>query len=99
MIAAPDGPRALELAAAEPHIDLLLTDVVLPGGMGGREVAEALQRRRPGIPVLYVSGYSEGVIQHRGRLDPGVQLLSKPFDRRGLAAAVREALSRRPAAG
>jgi CheY-like chemotaxis protein len=94
VVAAADGPAALELARALPRIDLLLTDVMLPRGMSGRHVAEALARDRPGLRVLYASGYSEDVIQHRGQLDPGVRLLSKPYNFDGLAQAVSEVLER-----
>jgi signal transduction histidine kinase/ActR/RegA family two-component response regulator len=94
VIAAADGPAALALARDQPRIDLLLTDAVLPEGMTGRQVAEELARQRPGVPVLYTSGYSQEIAEHRGQVDPGFRLLSKPFDRGQLAKAVRAALQR-----
>ena len=98
VIAAGDGPQALDLARQAPRIDLLLTDVMLPKGMNGRQLGEALTRERPGLRVLYVSGYSEEIIQHRGSIEPGVQLVTKPFTKAQLAEAIRVALgSRSPA--
>jgi CheY-like chemotaxis protein len=67
------------------EVDLLFTDVVMPGGMNGRELSEQARRLRPGLKVLFVSGYSENVIAHQGRLDPGVHLLSKPYTQIALA--------------
>lgn len=83
-------------------VDLLFTDIVMPGGLSGRELADAALRLRPGLPVLFTSGYTENAIVHHGRLDPGVLLLSKPYRRVELSRAVRGALdaaaSRSPAA-
>lgn len=93
VIEASEGPQALDLLRQHPEVDLLFTDVVMPGGMGGREVAEAAQRLRPGLPVLYTSGYTENAIVHHGRLDPGVLLLVKPYRRADLARLVRQALA------
>ena len=92
VVAAADGPAALAKARGLPRIDLLLTDVMLPNGMTGRQVAEELTRLRPGLNVLYASGYSEDVIMHRGRLDPGLRLLGKPYNMDDLARAVRDAM-------
>jgi CheY-like chemotaxis protein len=92
VVAAADGPTALARARELPRIDLLLTDVVLPKGMTGRQVAEELGRQRPGLRVLYASGYSQDVIQHRGQLAPGLRLLSKPYNLDELAQAVREVM-------
>ncbi len=75
-----------------PAIDLLLTDVVLPGGMNGRELANEVRRRRNDIPVLYMSGYSENAIVHGDRLDQGVLLLQKPFTRDAFARKIRQLL-------
>lgn len=75
-------------------IHLLFTDVVLPGGMSGRELVEEAQRRRPDLKVLFTSGYTSNAIVHHGRLDEGVDLLSKPYKRADLARKLREVLER-----
>ncbi|MGQ9927310.1 MAG: PAS domain S-box protein [Chloroflexaceae bacterium] len=86
------GPEALELVRAHDEIALLFTDIVMPGGISGRELVRAARQVRPGLKVLYTSGYTENVIVHHGHLDPGVLLLSKPYRRADLARKVREAL-------
>ena len=92
------GPEhALALAGAETQpIDLLLTDVVMPA-MNGKELARRLVAMRPGLHVLYMSGYSEEAIVHHGVLDPGVRLLAKPVSPDALLAAVARALVQAPA--
>ena len=75
---AEQGPAALEILDTMPVLDLLLTDVVLPGGMNGRELADAVQKRLPQVKVLFSSGYTENAIIHHGRLDEGTDLLVKP---------------------
>ncbi|MDO9218579.1 MAG: ATP-binding protein, partial [Lacisediminimonas sp.] len=92
VLAAENGMQALELLRAHVGIDLLFTDVVMPG-MGGRELAEQARQLRPGLRVLYTSGYTENAIVHNGRLDPGVLLLTKPYRRIELANKIREALA------
>jgi len=86
------GQEALAVLDDAERFDLLLTDVVLPGDMHGRDVAREITRLMPGIKVLYMSGYAENSILHQGRLDPGVRLLMKPYRQETLAHAVREAL-------
>jgi PAS domain S-box-containing protein len=85
-----NGIGAMEILRQDIEIDLLFTDVVMPGGLGGRELAEAACKIRPGLKVLYTSGYTENSIAHQGRLDPGIQLLNKPYRRDKLAAKLRE---------
>ncbi|HEV8033667.1 PAS domain-containing protein [Yoonia sp.] len=85
-----EGQSALAKLRDHPEIDLLLTDVVLPGGMNGRQIADAARAERPDLKVLYTSGYSENAIVHHGRVDPGVDLLVKPYRRATLAAKVRK---------
>jgi signal transduction histidine kinase len=91
---APDGESALALFDADPsRVDLLLTDVVMPG-MNGRQLAEELQRRQPGLKVLFMTGYSRNAIVHQGRLDPGVSLLQKPLTQMMLASKIRDVLDK-----
>ncbi|MDP1962353.1 MAG: PAS domain S-box protein [Reyranella sp.] len=90
---APDGSAALaKLEAASQPYDLLLTDVIMPGPMNGKALADEAARRWPGTKIVFMSGYTENTIIHEGRLDSGVLLLNKPFARRDLAAIVRRAL-------
>jgi PAS domain S-box-containing protein len=89
---AEDGAAALRVLGELGRVDLLLSDVVMPGGMDGRHLAERAQAIQPGLKVLYTSGYTENAIIHHGRLDPGVQLLSKPFRKAELARKVRAVL-------
>jgi CheY-like chemotaxis protein len=79
------------------HIDLLLTDVIIPGALNGRQLADAAVRKRPALKVLYTSGYTENAIVHHGRLDPGVLLLNKPYRQSDLDRMVRLALASPPA--
>jgi len=90
--AAPDADAALALLAKEGPFDLLFSDVVLPGEINGPKLAELAQAQRPGLKVLFTSGYTENSIIHHGRLDPGVQLLSKPYRRNDLARKLREVI-------
>jgi CheY-like chemotaxis protein len=94
VLTAADGFEALEIAAARSGaIDLLVTDVVMPR-MNGPELAARMASLRPGIRVLFISGYAESALTHEGRLEPGVDLLQKPFDPATLAERVRRALGR-----
>ena len=87
------GPEALELLDDLEHPpDMLLTDVVLPGGMQGNDVAASFLKRVPGLPVLYMSGHARDAIVHSGRLDDGVNFIGKPFTPESLAAKIREVL-------
>jgi PAS domain S-box-containing protein len=94
-VLAAEGPlEAIALAAQpEPPLDLLLTDVIMPS-MNGKELAERVRALRPGIRVLYTSGYTADAIAHRGMLEPGIDFLEKPFTLDALAAKIREALER-----
>ena len=84
--------QALEMAS-EP-IDLLFTDVILPGGMTGADIAQQARAQQPGLRILFATGYARNAIIHHGRLDPGVELLTKPFTYAELATKVREMLDR-----
>ncbi|WP_203070312.1 ATP-binding protein [Falsiroseomonas ponticola] len=88
VVAAADGPAALAALDAHPGIAILFTDVVLTGPMNGRQLANAVLERRPGLPVLFTTGYTRNAIIHHGRLDEGVQLLGKPYSAAGLVAKV-----------
>jgi PAS domain S-box-containing protein len=92
---APDGHAGLRVLDANREIVLLLTDVGLPGGMNGRQLAEEALRRRPRLKVLFTSGYARNAIIHHGRLDPGVQFIAKPFTFTGLATKLRQVLEGR----
>ena len=92
VVAAEAGQPALDILNSGEDFDLLFTDIIMPGGMNGRQLAEAAVQLRPGLKVLFTSGYTETAIVHQGRLDPGVHLLSKPYRRKDLAAKVREVL-------
>jgi PAS domain S-box-containing protein len=92
VISAKNGAEALEFLRQTPDIDLLFTDVVMPGGIGGRELAEQALKLRPALKVLYTSGYTENSIVHQGRLDRGVHLLSKPYRRIEMAQKIRAVL-------
>jgi two-component system cell cycle sensor histidine kinase/response regulator CckA len=90
VLSATTAGQALNLLTAhDGPVDLLLTDVVLPGGMQGNDLAQVLTLSRPDLPVLYMSGYPRNAIVHAGRLDEGVSFLEKPFAPAALAAAVR----------
>ena len=91
VLSAPDGPIALQVLDAHPELRLLFTDVGLPGGMNGRQLADSARQRRPGIKVLFTTGYARNAIVHHGRLDPGVQVVFKPFTYSDLAAKLRKA--------
>lgn len=88
---------ALAIIESDRRIDLLFTNVVLPGRSGKALVDEA-HRLRPALKVLFTTGYSRNAIVHHGRIDPGVELLSKPFTFEQLAARVRDILDRRQGA-
>jgi signal transduction histidine kinase len=92
VIEAHDGPSGLRLLERQSRIDLLFTDVVLPGGMTGAQVAAQAHELRPELKVLFTTGYSRDAIVHRGRLDRGAQLITKPFSYAELAAKVRDVL-------
>ena len=93
VLQAADGEEGLRLFGAHAgEINLLLSDVVLPGKVRGRELAERVTAIRPEVKILFMSGYTENSIVHHGRLDDGVQLIGKPFKREQLARKVAEAL-------
>lgn len=92
ILAADNGPMALGLLDDRPHIDLLLTDVVMPGGMNGVVLADEVRKRYPGIKVLYTSGYTRNAITHQGGLNENEELLAKPYSRVELSQTLRRVL-------
>ncbi len=90
---AANGPEALAVIDGHPEIDLLFTDVIIPGPMNGRQLVDEAVGRRPNLKTLYTSGYTENAILHHGRLDPGVLLLAKPYRKPELARMIRIALA------
>ncbi|TWS94441.1 response regulator [Reyranella sp. CPCC 100927] len=92
VVEAPDGRTALRCLEQEPMIKLLFTDVGLPGGMNGRQLADHARQRKPHLKVLFTTGYARNAIVHDGRLDPGVQLITKPFSYAAIAAKLRDIL-------
>jgi CheY-like chemotaxis protein len=92
-LAAANAAEALRLIDSTATVDLLFTDVILPGNANGRLLVEQALRRRPMLKTLYTSGYAEDAIVHHGRLDPGVLLLVKPYRKSDLARMIRMALS------
>jgi signal transduction histidine kinase len=96
VIEASDGSTALAELSDEPF-DLLVTDVIMPGGVSGRDLANRLQDARPGLPVLFMSGYSADEIATRGILEEGISVVEKPFTTSDLLGKVRELLPSAPA--
>ena len=100
VLEAADGEEALRVFSAHAgSVDLLLSDVVLPGRLRARDMVERITSLRPEVCVLYMSGYSENAIVHHGRLDDGVELISKPFKREQLAHKVAQVLGSRSRSG
>ncbi|TYP64188.1 hybrid sensor histidine kinase/response regulator [Stutzerimonas stutzeri] len=92
-----DGVAALEVLQSGEHLDLLLTDVGLPGGMNGLQLANAGRLARPDLRVLFITGYAENALFHNGLLEPGMSVLSKPFSVNSLAERMRELIGQPPA--
>ena len=93
VLKAPDATSALAVIDSGVHIDLLFTDVVMPGSLRSPELARMARERLPNLAVLFTSGYTENAIVHGGRLDPGVELLGKPYTRERLARRIRRVLA------
>ena len=90
---ASNAAQALDAIDKTPNIDLLFTDVIMPGSMNGRQLVDEALKRRPSLKTLYTSGYTENAIVHHGRLDSGVLLLAKPYRKADLARMIRTALN------
>jgi len=89
-IKAADGAAGLRVLQSEARIDLLVTDVGLPGGMNGRQVADAARVARPGLRVLFITGYAENAVLSHGHLAPGMHVMTKPFAMEALASRIKE---------
>jgi CheY-like chemotaxis protein len=90
---AADAAEALSLLEKDVTIDILFTDVIMPGPMNGRRLADEALKRRPSLKVVFTSGYTDNAIVHQGRLDTGVVLLSKPYRKSDLARIIRQAVA------
>ena len=90
VIEAPDGPTGLKVLESNARIDLLITDVGLPGGMNGRQVADAARVTRPNLKVLFITGYAENAVIGNSRLEKGMYVLTKPFQVENLAHRIGE---------
>jgi len=92
VLTARNGADALKILRPSDRVDLLFSDVVMPG-LSGPDLAKQAMLLRPGLKVLFTSGYTENTLIHHGRLDPGVQLLNKPYRRQDLARRLRQVLT------
>ncbi len=90
ILEAPDGPAALKILQSDRKLDLLITDVGLPGGMNGRQVADAARVKRKDLKILFITGFAENAVVGNGYLDVGMEILAKPFAMSTLANRVRE---------
>ena len=92
-IEAADGTSGLNVLQSNARIDLLITDVGLPGGMNGRQIADAARVRRPGLKVLFITGYAENAVVRNGYLEAGMQIMIKPFTMEALAARIQDVIA------
>jgi PAS domain S-box-containing protein len=95
VLQAEDGPAGLKILRTEKKVDLLITDVGLPGGLNGRQVADAARIERPDLKILFITGYAENAAIGNGHLAPGMQVITKPFSVSALGSKVTEILERR----
>ncbi len=93
VLEAATGQAALTVLIERPDVDLLFTDIVMPE-MNGRQLVDLVKERRPDLPIIYTTGYTRNAVVHNGVLDPGVELIGKPFTLEELATRVREVLDR-----
>ena len=92
-IEASDDPSGVEVLRSDARIDLLISDVGLPGGLNGRQVADAGRAVRPGLRVLFITGYAENAVLGNGHLDPGMHVMTKPFAMEALAGRIKELIA------
>ena len=94
-IEAGDGPAGLKILQSDVRIDLLVTDVGLPGGMNGRQMADAARIGRPDLRILFITGYAENAVVGNGHLDPGMHVMTKPFAMEALAGRIKDLITLR----
>jgi CheY-like chemotaxis protein len=92
-VEAADGNAGLRVLQSNARIDLLITDVGLPGGMNGRQIADAARTSRPDLKVLFITGYAENAVMRSGYLEPGMQIMIKPFTMEALATRIKDAIT------
>ncbi len=92
-VEATDGAGGLRVLQSDARVDLLVTDVGLPGGMNGRQLADAARASRPGLKVLFITGFAETALFDNDRIEPGMAVLTKPFAVDVLAARIREMIA------
>jgi CheY-like chemotaxis protein len=97
VLEAPDAVAAQAIVESGEQIDLVFSDVIMPGSVSSLQLGELVRARLPQAQMLYTSGYAEGVLAHEGKLGAGVNLLQKPYDPDALSARIRHLLRRRPA--
>jgi CheY-like chemotaxis protein len=93
VLEAGDGIEALQILQSTDRLDLLVSDVGLPGGMNGRQVADAARSLKPELPILFITGYAENAVLSHGHLDPGMHVMTKPFEMRAFMERVERLLS------
>ena len=93
-IEAANGPAGLQVLRSDVRLDLLITDVDLPGGMNGRQVADAGRAVQPGLKVLFITGYAENAVLSHGHLDPGMHVMTKPFAMEALASLIKKLIAK-----
>jgi CheY-like chemotaxis protein len=89
VLEAEDGPSGIGILQSRSDIDLLVTDVGLPNGMNGRQLADAARTSRPDLKVLFITGYAENAVLNHGHLEAGMQVMTKPFSSEALAQRVK----------
>jgi CheY-like chemotaxis protein len=87
-----DGAAGLKILESDTRVDLLITDVGLPGGMNGRQVADAARVNRPDLKILFITGYAENAVLSHGHLDPGMHVLTKPFSMEAMKQRITDLL-------
>ena len=94
-IEAKDGPAAIKVLESDAHVDLLITDVGLPNGMNGRQVADAGRALRPGLKTLFITGYAENAVLGHGHLEAGMEIVTKPFAMDDIASRIARLLEKK----